>query len=116
MKPVRVLLIAGLMAALMGVTGCVVAEGPGAPVVVERTPAGELVVQEPPPALREEVVIGVAPSPLHVWVPGYWAWHDRWVWVAGRWEVPPRHGAVWSPGHWQSHAHGWVWRPGHWRG
>jgi hypothetical protein len=115
MKSVKFLCMAGFLAALIGMSGCVV-ERRVTPVAVEPNATGELIVKEPPPPPHEEVAIGVAPSSLHVWIPGYWAWHSRWVWVTGRWEIPPYHRAVWVPGHWQRRAYGWVWLPGHWRG
>jgi hypothetical protein len=106
------LLLSSLSLVLLGIlTGCVVEERPARPVVVRES----YVVREAPPPPREEV-IGVAPSPMHVWVPGYWAWHDRWVWVAGHWTVPPHRGAVWVPGHWEQRGRGWVWVSGHWGG
>ena len=46
---------------------------------------------------------------------GYHRWTGTaYVWVPGRWALPPRPGAVWLPGHWKKHAHGWVWSNGHW--
>jgi hypothetical protein len=85
-------------------------------VVRERVvpPPGEaVVVQEAPPSPQVEVV-GVAPSPLHVWIGGFWAWHGRWVWEPGRWELRPRGRVAWVAGHWDRHLNGWVWVPGHW--
>ena len=86
-------------------------------VVVHETaaaPAGEVVVTAEPPPVRHEV-IGVAPSPRHVWVAGYWTHHHgRWVWVQGHYVVGPRTGAVWVPGHWDRTDRGWVWTAGHW--
>jgi hypothetical protein len=94
-------------------SGCVVHER----VVHERAaapPPGEVVVSTEPPAPKHEV-IGVAPSPHHVWVDGYWVRsHDRWIWVSGRYEVGPHPGAVWVKGHWNPTDRGWVWVPGHW--
>jgi hypothetical protein len=81
---------------------------------VAAPPPGEVVVSTEPPTPRHEV-IGVAPSPRHVWVDGYWVRsHDRWVWVSGRYEVGPHPGAVWVKGHWDATNRGWVWVPGRW--
>lgn len=71
-------------------------------------------VPDDPPAPREEVVV-VRPGPEYVWYPGYWAWHDHWVWEPGRWVLPPHPRAIWEPGHWVHQGHGWVWHSGHWR-
>jgi hypothetical protein len=59
----------------------------------------------------------VAPGPRHVWVAGYHRWDGRaYVWVPGRWELPPSHRAAWVPGHWVHHRrNGWYWVEGHWR-
>jgi len=111
MRRVELLLIGATMAMLTGLIGCTVEERP---VVVAEPASVTTTAPEAPPQLREEV-LGIAPSPLHVWVPGYWAWHDRWVWIAGRWALPPHRETVWIPGRWDRHAHDWVWRPGHWR-
>ena len=68
-----------------------------------------------PPATRVEVKV-VAPGPGYVWTAGYYRWHGgAYVWVPGRWVLPPRPGAVWVPGHWKSTPGGWYWKPGHWR-
>jgi len=67
-----------------------------------------------PTAMAEQVPS--APSPTHVWLAGH---HTRrggqWVWVRGRWAVPPSSGSVWVPGHWVSHLHGFMWINGAWR-
>jgi len=71
-------------------------------------------VEVPPPGVRIEVR-GFAPSPAHVWIDGHWAWEGRWVWVAGRWVVPPAGRRSWVPGRWERHHRGWVWVEGRWR-
>lgn len=76
--------------------------------------AADVIVASPPPAARVEV-IGVRPSPAHVWVGGHWTWRGKWVWDGGRWVVPAYRNATWVPGHWDRRGHGWVWVPGHWR-
>jgi hypothetical protein len=72
------------------------------------------VVTEAPPAPQVEVQVA-APGPGFVWTPGYWGWHGRWVWVGGRWVVPPHRHAVWVAGHWGHRGHGYVWVGGRWR-
>lgn len=69
----------------------------------------------PPPPPRVEV-IGVAPSPGHVWVAGFHRWDGKaHVWVPGHWIVRPHAHAVWVKGHWKHHARGYYWVEGHWR-
>ena len=48
---------------------------------------GTAYIPAPPPAQVE--VIGVAPYPQAIWVPGYWSWqrrHRQYHWVGGRWK------------------------------
>lgn len=56
-----------------------------APVAIEIAPPPMLVEVPPPP-----------PYPEAVWIGGYWGWHARWVWCAGRWSAPPQPGYVWA--------------------
>jgi hypothetical protein len=69
-----------------------------------------------PPAPIVEVR-AAAPSPRHVWIAGYHRWDgNAYVWVPGRWDLPPAHVSVWVAGHWAQHTgHGWYWVEGHWR-
>jgi hypothetical protein len=68
----------------------------------------------PPPLIVE--TRPPAPGPLYVWVGGYHRWDGRaYVWVPGRWVVPPRRHGRWVPGHWVRHRRGWFWVEGHWR-
>jgi hypothetical protein len=85
---------------------------PGAVEPAQDQPAE--VVTEAPPAPQVEVQVA-APGPGYVWTSGYWAWHSRWVWVGGRWVVPPHRHAVWVAGHWGRRGHGYVWVGGRWR-
>lgn len=112
-RKTNLVLALGLLAGFLS-AGCVSHRT----VVVRERPvavtSGEVVVTTEPPPVKEEV-IGVAPSPRHVWVQGNWSYHEgRWIWVPGRWEVRPRRGAVWIAGHWDRTPRGWVWRAGHW--
>jgi hypothetical protein len=87
----------------------------GIPAVAHAQLVPEVSVQIAPPAPRVEVM-GVAPSPRHSWVPGYWAWRGgAHVWVTGHWMVPPHNGMVWEPAHWDRRGGGWGFREGHWR-
>ena len=76
---------------------------------------GPVYVKIAPPAPIAEVRV-VAPGPRHVWVAGFHRWDGRaYIWVPGRWVLPPRAGVVWVPGHWKHGPHGWHWVEGHWR-
>ena len=62
------------------------------------------------------VVREIGPAAKAVWTSGYWEWDadgDRFVWVAGSWQVPPA-GTVWVAGRWMHDAGGWYWVPGAW--
>jgi len=40
----------------------------------------------PPPGRHHHGAAGVAPAPVHVWIPGQWVSDGaRWVWVPGHW-------------------------------
>jgi hypothetical protein len=56
------------------------------------------------------------PTPQHVWVPGHWRWgQGSYVWVAGRWELPPVQNASWVAPQWIQQATGYVLRDGFWQ-
>ncbi len=68
----------------------------------------------PPAPLKE--VIPPRPSPLAVWISGYWMFDPvlmEWVWVPGYWELTPI-GSVWVPGYWTFRDGFYVWISGHW--
>ncbi|MGA2604913.1 MAG: YXWGXW repeat-containing protein [Verrucomicrobiia bacterium] len=92
--------------------------GPAVAVQTEPPPPPEegapVTAQTAPPPPQAESVY-VSPGPAYVWVGGSWEWRGQWVWVPGRWLVPPRPGVVWVRGHWHRRYGGWVWVPGHWR-
>ena len=76
-----------------------------------------------PPAARPETK-GSPLSPDAVRVAGFWdlqgnpatAPRAGWVWVPGRWIVPPFRGARWDPAHWGWRDDWYSWIPGHWVG
>jgi hypothetical protein len=77
--------------------------------------AARVYVRVGPPAPIVEVRTA-APSPRHVWIAGYHRWDGAaYVWVPGRWDVPPRPHAVWVPGHWVHARRGWYFAEGRWR-
>lgn len=77
--------------------------------------AEEVVVKiAPPHAVVEHRV--VAPSPRHVWIAGYHRWDGHaYVWVPGRWELPPREHAVWVAPRWEHRNGGYVFVEGRWK-
>jgi len=101
----RTLITATVLTSTLGLsTGCVAA-----------APRGRVYVRVGPPAPIVERRI-VAPGPGYVWVEGYHRWDgNRFVWVGGRWERPPRSRAVWVPGHWNHDGRGYYWVDGRWR-
>jgi WXXGXW repeat (2 copies) len=82
------------------------------PRVVREQVRDEVVVEQEPPAIREEIIT-VAPSPGHVWVRGHWRWEGAWVWAPGSWQAP-RAGYRWVHGEWRRHPRGWAWVEGRW--
>lgn len=94
----------GIAAALLslGAAGCCVT-----------LPTGLAVHERPPRPLSEE--IHTAPSPGHEWIPGYWAWQERWVWEPGQWVLRPHPEARWEHGYWAQSRSGWFWVSGYWR-
>jgi len=77
-------------------------------------PSAETVISETPPPPPQELVVA-SPGPGYCWIPGYWSWQGRWIWVRGAWSIPPYPHAVYVPGRWVHRGHGYVWITGHWR-
>ena len=76
----------------------------------------DFVVQAPPPPRREVIIERERPSAEHIWIKGYWRWHEgRHVWVAGHWEHPPHAHAVWMEPRWEHRHEGYVFIEGFWR-
>ena len=103
MKPLRLCQAAMVTAALILFVGCASNRAPQA---VKQLPV-------PPPAVTVETVTP-SPGPEYVWVGGQYEWRKRWVWVPGKWVVPPRPHAIWVGGRWVKHRNGWTWMPSHW--
>jgi|CZKI01.1.fsa_nt_gi hypothetical protein len=105
---------AALLCLLALSAGCVVAVRP-APIGVTYADLGEVVVAEAPPAAIVEAV-GVLPGPGYFWIGGYYHWYgNRWGWVRGHYELPPRRGAVWIGPRYESRAGHRVYIRGFWR-
>ena len=94
----RTLPALALAASGLALTGCVVA--PAYPGDVVYAPSA-------PPPLQTEV-IPVAPSPVHVWINGYWGWGGAsYAWRPGHWAMPPRPGYMWHQPRWNHGPRGW---------
>jgi len=82
------------------------------------TPAAEAIpvyVKVAPPTPVVEVRVA-APGPNYIWVGGFHKWNGTaYVWVPGRWALPPHGRTVWVVGHWKHSHHGYYWVDGHWR-
>lgn len=69
----------------------------------------------PPPPRREFVDERYRPSPRHVWVSGYWRHDGRvFVWMPGRWDLPPREYRTWEPHRWESRGGTYIFVEGRW--
>jgi hypothetical protein len=75
----------------------------------------EVVVKIAPPAAIVETR-PVSPGAGYVWVPGYHRWDgNAHVWVAGKWDRPPRPHARWVEPRWRHRKDGYVFVEGRWR-
>lgn len=82
---------------------------------VATAPPGVVYVRTRPPAYQSEVLV-TAPGPGYVWIRGYHRWEgNAYIWVPGRWELPPRARAKWVEGRWHHDRNGWYWVEGRWR-
>ena len=66
-----------------------------------------------PPAMLIEVP-PLAPFPMAVWTGGYWDWHDRWIWSAGRWMAPPQFGYGWVQPYYEHRDNAVLFISGYW--
>lgn len=78
-----------------------------AQIVVRVGPPPRVVERRPPPPMEHRD---------WAWHAGYHRWDgNRYVWVPGAYEAPPRPRAIWVEGRWVHRGGGWYWREGHWR-
>jgi hypothetical protein len=78
------------------------------------TGANVVATQAPPPPQTEVVV--ASPGPDYESVNGEWEWDGvTWVWIGGRWILPPHPHAIWVEARWDRGPHGWHRAPGYWR-
>ena len=66
-----------------------------------------------PPAMLVEVP-PLSPFPSAVWTGGYWDWHGRWVWSAGRWLAPPQFGYGWVQPYYEHRDNAVLFVSGYW--
>jgi|SRR5580658_7319328 hypothetical protein len=79
------------------------------------TAFAEVIVKVAPPAAVVETR-PAAPGTGYVWIDGYQNWNgSAYVWVPGRWELPPRANARWVAHRWVHRNGGYVMVEGHWR-
>ncbi len=77
--------------------------------------SAEVYVRVAPPPPVHRGIVGVAPSPNHVWVNGYHEWAGgNYVWRPGTWVARPYPRAFWVDARWVPRRGGWVFVPGHW--
>lgn len=79
-------------------------------------PRGAVVLRNgPPPLLREFVDERYRPSRDAVWLAGYWRHDGRaYVWIPGRWDVPPRGYRQWDGPRWEHRDNGYIFIEGRW--
>jgi hypothetical protein len=69
----------------------------------------------PPPHVMIERPVPL-PGPQYIWQVGYYRWGGRsYIWVPGRYVLPPRPGVVWVAPHWVARNGNWVFVEGIWR-
>ncbi len=68
-----------------------------------------------PPKPKVEI-IPPRPTPIAVWIPGYWYYDpitERFIWISGYWNRHPL-GTIWVPGYWSYSDGVYIWISGHW--
>jgi hypothetical protein len=84
--------------------------------VTTATPVGSTIVVTQTPPVPQAEAVTPQPSTLHAWIPGYWTWrNERYEWLAGHWELPPRSSAVWVAPRWEQEGNAYRFYEGFWR-
>ena len=101
---------------LQGIAVIVLSGTPGCAIYLRPAPPpGAMFVMREPPHMREEILIA-RPGRDHVWIGGYWHWREpEYLWIPGRWELPPPRMRNWVAGAWHHDRRGWFFIQGHWR-
>lgn len=74
------------------------------------------VVREPLTPAASQEIIEERPSAQHIWIAGHWRWQDnRYAWITGRWELPPRENTAWIEPRWERRNSGFVLAGGYWQ-
>lgn len=76
----------------------------------------DIVVAAPPsPPSRPAEVITTQPSTEMIWVAGFWRYTGReYLWVPGRWEIPPPQCSGFVAPHWQRQGGNYTYVQGYW--
>ena len=77
--------------------------------------AAEVIIAVGPPAPIVERRL-VAPGPRYIWIAGYHRWDGRaYLWVPGRWVLPPREHVAWVAPRYVHRHGGYVFYEGYWK-
>jgi hypothetical protein len=83
------------------------------PVYVEQEPQYVVVREAPPPVRIERRPAPV--STAQIWIDGFWNWDNQhYVWVGGRYEIPPQRDVVWVAPRYDHDTQGYRFTPGRW--
>lgn len=84
-------------------------------VTTNTMPPNSYVVVQSPPAAQPPEAVPARPSQQHQWLPGYYVWqNNRYEWMAGHWEVPPRANATWVNPRWVAENGNYRFYEGYW--
>lgn len=87
--------------------------GPAYAYAQGQQPDGQMITQAPPAPVEES--IPAAPYDGAVWCDGYWGWSGAtYVWIGGRYLMPPRVGFYWYPGGYVRRHGGYAFVHGRW--
>jgi hypothetical protein len=96
---------------------------PAEPVAAAATGDEDQPVQPPPPAdptiVQQMQMMTPSPGPGYVFLPGHYSWPGNpniwtYIWMPGRWSLPPFEGAHWVADSWFQQNGRWVSWGGYW--